>query len=200
MRTITNSAGLTGATPTWEMRRPLSMSSCVLVERSQTTKYASSFVTPCSAPMRHWLSRKRSIVWRKRAHSGSALGSKTAHWVPSSIDSSSMMNRRRTLMYFQAESLVRTRAPHTRLPRPGDARRALTFCGVVLFLLAVGDRWGEPSDRAPDVVRRRLVDAAQGVGAGVDAGHEPRRGNLLDTAAGARVGDIEPRGVEGRVR
>ena len=46
MRTITNSAGFTGATPTTQISRPLSMSVCVIVVRSHLTKNASSTLVP----------------------------------------------------------------------------------------------------------------------------------------------------------
>ncbi len=83
--------------PISQMSRPLSMSSWVIVERSQATKNASSAVAPWSAPIRHWVSRNRLTDCRTRAHSGSSLGSNTTHWVASSIDSSIMRNSRRTL-------------------------------------------------------------------------------------------------------
>ena len=53
------------------------------------------------------------MVWRTRAQSGSSFGSKTTHCVPSSMDSSTKMKSRRTLMYFQdASEDTRARAPH----------------------------------------------------------------------------------------
>jgi hypothetical protein len=53
MRKMTNSAGLTTATPIRQTSRPLSMSVWVIVDRSQRTKNASLVLAPRSAPERH---------------------------------------------------------------------------------------------------------------------------------------------------
>jgi DNA-binding CsgD family transcriptional regulator len=68
IRGITNSVGSTGAIPTGQMRRPLSMSSRVIVVRSQRTKNASSGVVPATAPSagRSSGSSRRCVT---RAHS-----------------------------------------------------------------------------------------------------------------------------------
>jgi hypothetical protein len=58
------------------------------------------------------------------------LGSKTTHWVARSIDVSTMMNRRRTLMYFHDASLDSVRAPQTRMPPPCMRRMQLTPFGL----------------------------------------------------------------------
>ena len=68
--------------------RPLSMSSCVIVVRSQRTKNASSARVPSSALLCHRLSRKFSTVRRTSAHSASPSGSNTVHCRPCSIDPS----------------------------------------------------------------------------------------------------------------
>ena len=49
MRKITNSAGFTGAMPIWQIRRPLSMSSWVMVVGPHSTKKASDGVEPARA-------------------------------------------------------------------------------------------------------------------------------------------------------
>ena len=51
------------------------------------------------------------IERRTRAHSGSAFGSNTTHCRPRSIEASMKISSRRTLTYFQSESLVMTRPP-----------------------------------------------------------------------------------------
>src|SRR5437016_2530540 len=99
MRMITNSAGFTGAMPTSMISRPLSMSSWVMVVRSHLTKNACSGLLPISAPSRHARVRNWLTLWLTRAQSFSSLGSNTAHCVPSSMDFSMKMNRRRTLTY-----------------------------------------------------------------------------------------------------
>ena len=85
---MTNSAGLMGATPTMQTRRPLSRSFWVMVVRSHFTKKACSGLVPMMAPLRHSLKRKLETVLRTLAQSCSPLGSKTAHWVPASIECS----------------------------------------------------------------------------------------------------------------
>ena len=97
---MTNSAGFTGATPTTQISRPLSMSVWVIVVRSHLTKNASSGLTPSSAPERQTSVRKLRIVRRTRAHSTSVLGSNTTHCRPRSIDCSMKISRRRTGTYL----------------------------------------------------------------------------------------------------
>src|SRR5262245_16908173 len=124
IRKMTNSAGLTGATPIKQMSLPLSQSSCVMVVRSHLTKNASSCVVPISAPLRQTVRRKLVIDVRIALHVGSEFGSNTAHCVPRSIDCSMKMNRRRTLMYFHIASDVIVRAPQTRMSRPSGRKRS----------------------------------------------------------------------------
>ena len=88
MRKITYSAGLVGDTPIRQIMRPLSRSFCVIVVRSHRTKYASSGLSPSSAPSRHNTSRKSSTLCRMLSQSRSLLGSKTAHCVLRSIECS----------------------------------------------------------------------------------------------------------------
>lgn len=122
-----NSAGMTGATPIRQMRGPLSMSSWLIVLRSQRTKKVSSSVRPISAPLRHTLIRKSVTLRRTFAQVGSWFGSKTTHCVPSSIDSSMKMKRRRTLTYFHSGSLDIVRAPQTRMARPSGRKSRMAF-------------------------------------------------------------------------
>src|SRR5215208_5065456 len=100
---ITNSAGLTGAIPINTIRRPLSISSWVIVVRSHLTKNACSGAVPISAPSLHTLVRNEAMVAMTLDQSLSLLGSNTVHRVPSSIDSSRNKNRRLTLTYFHTE-------------------------------------------------------------------------------------------------
>src|SRR5262249_41114219 len=81
IRKITNSAGLSGATPIRQTMRPLSRSFCVMVVRSQRTKYASSGLLPSRWPLLNSLNRKSSTVLRTFDHSSGPFGSKTAHCV-----------------------------------------------------------------------------------------------------------------------
>ena len=85
MRKITNSAGFRAATPTRTTSRPLSMSFCVIVERSTFTKKASSGLVPTRRPLRHSSVRKSSTCRRTWLQVASSLGSKTTHWSPWSI-------------------------------------------------------------------------------------------------------------------
>ena len=85
---MTNSAGFTGATPTWQTTWPASMPSAGFVSASHLTKKASPGVVPNRAPLRHSFVRKALMVRRMRAHSAGSFGSKTAHCVPCRIDSS----------------------------------------------------------------------------------------------------------------
>src|SRR6266545_1958270 len=78
-RKMTNSAGRTGAMPIITMRRPLAMSSSVMVDLSQRTKNASACLVPSSAPVRQTVSRKLVTAWVTSAQRGSALGSNTTH-------------------------------------------------------------------------------------------------------------------------
>jgi hypothetical protein len=71
IRKITNSAGLTGAIPISQTKRPLSMSSGVIVMRSQASYNASAAVAPWKAPIRHRVSRNGLTDWGIPAHSGS---------------------------------------------------------------------------------------------------------------------------------
>jgi hypothetical protein len=64
------------------------MSFCVMVVRSHLTKKAASARSPSRPPLRNSLNRKSSIERRILAHSGSSLGSKTAHCVDVSIERS----------------------------------------------------------------------------------------------------------------
>ena len=120
------------------------------------------------------------------------MGSKTTHCVPSSIDSSTKMNSRRTLTYFHWASADMVRAPHTRMPRPVGTEVAddVDAPRVEDVVLPLGDQElqrlpvaGQVAghDAADLLVGRRLVHAALDVGAGVDAGHVAR------PAAPARV-------------
>lgn len=68
---------------------------------------------PERAPSLHMFVRKFETVLLTLTQVGSSFGSKTTHLVPSSIDSSIKMNRRRTLIYFQSGSLVIHLAPQT---------------------------------------------------------------------------------------
>src|SRR6476469_1975589 len=145
IRKITNSAGKTGATPTTQTSRPLAMSSSVMVERSQVTKNASSAVVPASAPPRHTVVRKFDTVCRTSAHSDSSFGSNTTHCVPSSIDSSTNRNGRRTLTYFHCVSDDSVRAPQTRWPRPGKNRNALIPLGFNRSWCRLVTSWAMPS-------------------------------------------------------
>jgi hypothetical protein len=65
-----------------------------------------------------------------RFHRRWSFGSKTTHWVAASMDDSTMMNSRRTLMYFQLGSLDRVRAPQMRMPPPCMVRMALMPLGL----------------------------------------------------------------------
>src|SRR6185436_18342769 len=84
MRKMTNSAGLTTATPIRQISRPLSRSFCVMVLRSHLTKYASCGVVPSSAPETNSLYRKPLTVSVILTQSLEPFGSNTAHWVPRS--------------------------------------------------------------------------------------------------------------------
>ena len=97
MRKTTNSAGLTGAIPMIAMTRPASMSSWVLVSSSHLTKNACSGVAPIRPPSRQTAVRNAPTSRRMCFHSVRSLGSKTIQFVPSAIDSSIMLNSRRTL-------------------------------------------------------------------------------------------------------
>ena len=87
MRKMTNSAGLTGEMPTSITTWPASITSGGLVSASHLTKKASSGVAPNSAPSRQVRVRKLETEIRSRIQRRSSLGSNTAHWVPSMIDS-----------------------------------------------------------------------------------------------------------------
>ena len=63
-----------------------------MVLRPHFTKKASSGVLPVSASSRQTVVRNAVMVCVTRAQSFSSLGSKTTHWVPSSIDFSTKMN------------------------------------------------------------------------------------------------------------
>src|SRR6476661_7794401 len=76
---ITNSAGLSGANATMIFTIPLSMSCCVVVVLSQTTRKAWRGVEPWKAPCVNNPSMKFSIVVRMAVQSGSSFGSKTTH-------------------------------------------------------------------------------------------------------------------------
>ena len=88
IRKITNSAGLTGATPISTTTMPASIDSAVLFVSSHLTKNACSGLVPNRAPLRHSLTKNAEMVRRILPQSLSSLGSKTHHWVPCRIDSS----------------------------------------------------------------------------------------------------------------
>src|SRR5260370_42667951 len=59
-------------------------------------------------------------------HNGLSLGSKITQRVLIPIDSSIIVNNRRTLRYFQLPVGSRGRAPHTRMPSRAKKRMTLT--------------------------------------------------------------------------
>ena len=95
---MTNSAGLTGASPMSMNSCPRSRTSGGLSSSSHLTKKAWSVVAPKRAPSRHTPVRKAFTSRRTRAHRPTSLGSNTTHCRPSWIDFSTKLNRRRTLM------------------------------------------------------------------------------------------------------
>jgi hypothetical protein len=78
----TNSAGFSGAKPTWMLTMPRLMSACVVVVLSQRTKYASRGDEPWNAPWRNRFCMKAPTLRRICAQSGSSFGSNTTHCVP----------------------------------------------------------------------------------------------------------------------
>ena len=89
------------------------------------------------------------------------------------------MNSRRTLTYFHSGSLDSVRAPHTRMPRPGKRRMALTPLGLRTSCVAVVDLVLEVDGAGHHLVGRRLPHAAGVVGEGVDAADRAAGGIFL---------------------
>ena len=87
------------------------------------------------------------------------------------------------------------RAPQTSRPPRSNQPQAVDALGIEDLLLAAVDEDLEVLREPDDLVRRRLVDAAQHVVAGVDAGHEAAR-RREDLALRVRVDDPHPRVVE----
>ena len=119
------------------------------------------------------------IERRTRAQSGSAFGSKTTHCSPRSIEASMKISSRRTLTYFQSESLVMTAAAV-------DADAAVVVAevaddvdvdriGIEDVVLLFVEHALQSDDAAHDFVGGRLVHAALDVGARVDADHVAAR-------------------------
>ena len=88
MRNMTNSAGFTGAIPIWQISRPLSISSWVIVVGPHYTKKASEGVDPARAPSRQQVARNASMVRVTRLHRAAELCSKTTQLVLALMDSS----------------------------------------------------------------------------------------------------------------
>ena len=103
------------------------------------THYVNHMADTMSAPPLHTWVRKSATDYRTRAHRRSLFGSKTTHWVDLSIDSSRNRNKRRTLTYFQSESLVITRPPQTRMPRLFERKSRMTL--MLLGLRMSCSRW-----------------------------------------------------------
>ena len=188
--------------------RPLSMSvwrhrRAVALDEERLLGLACPRARRCATPR----SGSCAIDRRTRAHSGSAFGSKTTHCSPRSIDASMKISRRRTLTYFQSESLVMTRARPRRGCRGCSARKSritlmLTGYGLRMSCSLLVELALQPGDAAHDLVGRRLVHAALDVGARVDADHVARRRHRVvadhGQVSGIRVRDHQPGVVERR--
>ncbi|MDZ7800542.1 MAG: hypothetical protein U5K81_07090 [Trueperaceae bacterium] len=96
MRKITNSAGLTGAMPMTVTTCPASITSWGLVSSSHFTKNASSGDAPARAPSRHSIVRNAPMSRVIDFHNVRSFGSNTTQRVELAMDSSTMLNRRRT--------------------------------------------------------------------------------------------------------
>ena len=108
---------------------------------------------------------------------------------------------RRTGTYFHSlacwSAPTSVRAPQTTLPMTGNVRRALMPSGLRAPLSASLTAHGEadPADGGLDA-RRRLPDAAGGIGPRVDAGDDAAGPDVLRPPVVERVGHREPRVVE----
>lgn len=129
MRNITNSAGLTGATPMTQISLPLSISFWLIVVVPMSTKNASPSEPPANAPALHKSPKNSSIVLFTRSQSKGSFGSKTTQFVLTRMDCSINKNNLLTLTYLHKLLELTVLAPHMRMPCPGKLRMRLTPFG-----------------------------------------------------------------------
>ena len=191
-----NSAGRTGATPISQTSRPLSRSSCVIVERSHRTKNASSSCGPCSAPVRQTPRRKTCTESRTRDHSGCVVGFEHRP-LQAAVDGVLEVDEEpahRDVLPLRVRR-QRTRAPHAEAtafeaPDGVHAERGQRL------LLRMVDNQLQVEYAIQRLVDRRLVHTAFRVDPRIDADHmTARRHEHLRAAAGIR--NAQPRYVAG---
>ena len=176
-RKITNSAGLSGATPTRHDRAmPLSMSFCVIVvtvaldEERLVRRRA---LEGAHAP--NCVSRNAPMLRRRFDQRGSALGSKTAHWLPV-VDASarrkmsSAADRHVLPLRLRRRRQGLSRSDSDR-PRPRHTQRVDAERGEAVTV-ASGQRVGEFRRAAK---HRTRGDMPHGI-AGEHSGDEPAGG------------------------